>query len=44
MTNFDRQQDYWNQYGLKMEDYGYTLIDTYQEVGKWRDEIYILND
>ncbi len=44
ITNFDRQQDYWNQYGLKMKDYGYTLIDTYQEVGKWRNELYILND
>lgn len=40
MTNFDKQKDYWQQYNLKMETYGYQKIKTYEECDKWELELY----
>ena len=44
MTNFDKQEDYWSQYNLKMETYGYEKIKTCEECQKWNLELYISND
>jgi hypothetical protein len=44
MTNFEKQKDYWKQYNLKMETYGYKKIKTYEECDKWELELYESNN
>ena len=44
MTNFDKQRDYWFQYNLKMETYGFKKIKTYEECDKWDLELYESNN
>lgn len=44
MTNCENQKDYWNQYGLNMETYGFKKINTYDECQKWDLELYESNN
>ena len=44
ITNFDKQKDYWKQYNLKIETYGYKKIKTYDECQTWDLELYESNN